>query len=186
MPTIDEILDAMPDEDTGTGRDYLVIDPVSRTITVPESEKVFGVTGDELADRKYFICPRYVGDGLDLAAMFLRVNWRNADGDEDGYLVTDDAVTGDYVTFSWLLDKRVVAYMGTIQFSVCADLPNTPDRRMPDWNTTKATGEVLEGLHPYDGEVEEETRDVVTQLRDMVAAQTAAVQASCTSRVPAQ
>lgn len=177
MATIDEILDAMPDENAETGRDYLVIDPLTRTIIVPGSESVFGVTGDELADRKYFMCPRYVGDGLDLAGMFIRVNYRNAGGDEDGYLVDDVAVVGDYVTFSWRLWPKVTEYMGTIHFGVCADLPNTAERRFPDWNTTMATGEVLEGLHPYDGAVEEETRDVVTQLRAETAAQTAAVTA---------
>lgn len=185
MATIDEILDAMPEEIAETGREYLVIDPVTRTITVPGSESVFGVTGDELADRKYFMCPRYVGDGLDLAGMFIRVNYRNAGGDEDGYLVDDVAVVGDYVTFSWRLWPKVTEYKGAIQFSVCADLPNTAERRFPDWNTTMATGEVLEGLHPYDGAVEEETRDVVTQLRAETAAQTAAVTACGAEQVQA-
>lgn len=185
MATIDEILDAMPEEDAETGRDYLVIDPLTRTIIVPGSESVFGVTGDELADRKYFMCPRYVGDGLDLAGMFIRVNYRNAGGDEDGYLVDDVAVVGDYVTFSWRLWPKVTEYKGPIQFSVCADLPNTAERRFPDWNTTMATGEVLEGLHPYDGAVEEETRDVVTQLRAETAAQTAAVTACGAEQVQA-
>lgn len=185
MATIDEILDGMPDENADTGRDYLVIDPLTRTITVPGSEMVFGVTGDELADRKYFMCPRYVGDGLDLAGMFIRVNYRNAGGDEDGYLVDDVAVVGDYVTFSWRLWPKVTEYKGAIQFSVCADLPNTAERRFPDWNTTTATGEVLEGLHPYDGAVEEETRDVVTQLRAETAAQTAAVAACGAEQVQA-
>lgn len=183
--TVDEILDAMPDEDAATGRDYLVIDPVARTITVPESEKTFGVTGDDIADRKYFICPRYVGDNLDLASMFIRVNYRNAGGDEDGYLVDDVTVSGNYVTFSWRLWPKVTEYKGAIQFGICADLPNTTDRRYPDWNTTMASGEVLEGLHPYDGDVEEETRDVVTQLRDTVTAQTGNVEAVGAAQVQA-
>lgn len=177
MATLDEILDAMPDEVAEAGREYLTIDPLSRTITVPESERIFAVTGDEYADRKYFRCPRIVGDGLDLAAMFVRVNFRNAGGDEDGYLVDDVAVAGDYVTFSWRLWPKVAEYIGTVQFSVCADLPDTEGRKMPDWNTTLASGEVLEGMHPYDGAVEEETSDVVTQLRAMTAAQTGAVEA---------
>lgn len=185
MPTLDEILDAMPDEQAEAGREYLIIDPLGRTITVPESERVFAVTGDEYADRKYFRCPRIVGDGLDLAAMFLRVNYRNAGGDEDGYLVEDVAVSGDYVTFSWLLAPKVAEYMGTLKFGVCADLPDTNDRKMPDWNTFLASGEVLEGMHPYDGEVEQETSDVVTQLRAMVTAQTGAVEAVGAQQVQA-
>lgn len=185
MANIDEIFAAMPAAAAEADREYLVIDPVTRTITVPDSERIFGVTGDELADRKYFMCPRYVGDGLDLAGMFIRVNYRNAGGDEDGYLVEDVAVVGDYVTFSWRLWPKVTEYKGAIQFGVCADLPNTTERRFPDWNTTMAGGEVLEGLHPYDGAVEEETRDVVTQLRAETEAQTAAVAACGAEQVQA-
>ena len=185
--TIDEILAAMPEPAAEGDHDYLVIDPVTRTISVPESEKVFGVTGDALADRKYFLCPRYVGDGLDLAGMFIRVNFRNANGEEDGYLVNDVAITddGEHITFSWQLWPKVAAYMGAIQFGVCTDLPNTADRKMPDWNTTMAEGEVLEGLHPDPGDVAGETSDVVTQLREEIAASTAAVEACGAEQIQA-
>ncbi len=185
--TIDEILATMPEPAAEGDHDYLVIDPVSRTISVPDTETIFGVTGDELADRKYFLCPRIVGDNLDLAGMFIRVNFRNANGEEDGYLVKDVAVTsdGDYITFSWQLWPKVAAYKGTIQFGICADLPNTSDRRFPDWNTTMANGEVLEGLDPDLGDVEAETSDVVTQLRAETAAQTAAVAACGEEQVQA-
>lgn len=181
--TIDDIFASMPEEDAATGRDYLVIDPAARSITVPESEKIFGVEGDEDAARKYFICPRYVGDNLDLAGMFLTVYWRNANGDADGYLVNDAQIDGDYVTFSWLLGPEVVAYKGAVQFSVCADLPNTPTKRRPDWNTTTASGEVLEGQHPDLGDVAGETSDVVTQLRAEIQASTAAVEAAGAAQV---
>ena len=181
--TIDEIFASMPEEDAATGRDYLVIDPAARSITVPESEKVFGVEGDEDAARKYFICPRYVGDDLDLAGMFLTVYWRNANGDEDGYLVEDVQANGEYVTFSWLLWPKVVAYKGAVQFAVCADLPNTAAKRRPDWNTTLAEGQVLEGMDPDLGDLETGSSDVLTQLREMVTAQTAAVEATGAAQV---
>lgn len=176
--TIDEIFAAMPAAAAEEGREYLVIDPVTRSITVPEAERIFGVESDADAARKYFICPRYVGDNLDLASMFLTVNYRNANGDEDGYPVDDVAVNGEYVTFSWQLWPKVVAYKGAVQFAVCADLPNSASRRGPDWNTTIAKGDVLEGLDPDRGDVEGETSDVVTALRAMVTAQTAAVEAT--------
>lgn len=181
--TIDEIFASMPEEDAATGRDYLVIDPAARSITVPESEKIFGVEGDEDAARKYFICPRYVGDNLDLAGMFLTVYWRNAGGDEDGYLVEDVQTKGEYVTFSWLLSEKAVAYKGAVQFAVCADLPNTATKRRPDWNTTLAEGEVLEGMDPDLGDLETGSSDVLTQLREMVTTQTAAVEATGAAQV---
>jgi hypothetical protein len=181
--TIDEIFATMADEGAEGGHEYLIIDPETRAITVPESERIFGVTGDELADRKYFMCPRYVGDGLDLAGMFLTVYFRTATDYEDGYLVDDVAVNGEYITFSWLLSSSVTEYKGTVQFSVCADLPNTAEKRRPDWNTTLASGEVLEGLDPDVGDVVGETSDLVTQLRAEIAASTAAVEAAGASQV---
>ena len=181
--TIDEIFAAMPAAAAEEGREYLVIDPVTRSITVPEAERIFGVESDADAARKYFICPRYVGDNLDLASMFLTVNYRNANGEEDGYPVDDVAVNGEYVTFSWQLWPKVVAYKGTVQFTVCATLPNSANRRGPDWNTTIAKGDVLEGLDPDRGDVEGETSDVVTALRAMVSAQTAAVEATGAAQV---
>lgn len=186
--TLDEIFDSMTDAAADAGYEYLVIDPDSRQIKVPEAEKIFGVVSDENAVRKYFLAPRYVGDNLDLAGMFLTVYFRNAAGEEDGYLVNDVQVVqgaAEYVTFSWELRPKVTAYMGTVQFSVCADLPNTGTHRRPDWNTTTAQGEVLEGLHPDAGDVEEGTSDVVAQLREMVTAQTAAVEATGAAQIDA-
>ena len=183
--TIDEIFAALPDEVAQDAHEYLVIDAASRTIMVPEAEKILGVEADGNAERKYFICPRYVGDHLDLASMFVTVNYRNADGYEDGYLVEDLAVNGDYVTFSWELWPNVTAYKGTVQFAVCADLPNHGSRRGPDWNTTTAQGEVLVGLDPDRGDLEEGASDVLTQLRDEVASQTAAVEGAGIAQVKA-
>lgn len=181
--TIDEILAAMPEPAADGDHEYLVIDPATRGITVPEAERVFGVTGDARGDRKYFICPRIVGAGLDLSTMFLRVNFRNANGEEDGYLVNDVAVEGEYVTFSWLLSPKATGYIGAVRFSVCASL--TKDGGI-DWNTTLASGDVLEGLHPDAGDgVEEQVSDVVTQLRAEIKAGTAAVAARGAEQVQA-
>lgn len=183
MQTIDEIFAAMPAEAAAVDYEYLVIDPVARTITVPDSEKVFGVESDGNAARKHFLCPRYVGDNLDLAGMFLAVNFRNANGEEEGYLVDDVAVQGEYVTFSWELWPKVTAYKGPVQFAVCADLPNTAEKKRPDWNTTLAEGDVLEGLDPDRGDVEGETSDAMTQLRAEIKASTAAVEATGAAQV---
>ena len=184
MVSLDEVLAAMPDEASVTYEE-LTIDAEKRRILVPEAEEIFGVEADEVAERKYFRCPRYVGDNLDLAGMFLTVYFRNANGDEDGYLVDDVAVDGDDITFSWLLSEKVTAYKGAVQFSVCADLPNTETKRRPDWNTTLAAGTVLEGLDPDVGDVEAGSSDVLTQLRETVQAQTAAVEAVGAAQIDA-
>jgi hypothetical protein len=173
MATLDEILDTMPDEAEDV-HEFLIIDAAARRILVPEAEAIFGVENDREAERKYFRGPRYVGDDLDLADMFLTVYFRNANGDEDGYLVDDVAVDGDDITFSWLLSEKVTAFPGEIQFAVCA--ARSKDGTDPDWNTTLASGTVLDGLHADPGDVEEQTSDVVTQLREEMAVQVQRVQ----------
>lgn len=172
--TIDDIFAALPEEPAQDAHEFLVIDPATRTIKVPASESIFGVEGDEDGERKYFISPRYVGDHLDLAACFLSIVYRNANGETDQYLVTDAAVNGEYVTFSWLLSEKVVKYKGAVQFRFDADTAAGPA-----WGTTMAQGTSLEGMEPEieASTVEEETSDVVTQLRDMVTRQTGNVEA---------
>ena len=182
MATLDEILDTMPDEAEDV-HGFLIIDAAARRILVPEAEAIFGVENDREAERKYFRCPRYVGDDLDLADMFLTVYFRNANGDEDGYLVDDVAVDGDDITFSWLLSEKVTAFPGEIQFAVCA--ARSKDGEDPDWNTTLASGTVLEGLHADPGDVEEQTSDVVTQLREEIKNSTAAVEAAGATQIDA-
>lgn len=178
--TIDEIFAALPEEVAQDVHEYLVIDPVTRTIQVPQAESIFGVEIDSDSERKYFICPRYVGDKLDLAACFLSIKYRNANGEKDEYLVEDTAVNGEYVTFSWLISEKVVKYKGVVQFRFYAD-PSTGKA----WGTTLAQGESLEGLEPDTDTVEEETSDVVTQLRAMVTQQTGNVEAVGAAQVAA-
>lgn len=180
--TIDDIFAALPEEPAQDAHEFLVIDPATRTIQVPDSESIFGVEGDEDGERKYFICPRYVGDHIDLAACFLSIVYRNANGETDQYLVNDAAVNGEYVAFSWLLSEKVVKYKGVVQFRFDADTAAGPA-----WGTTMAQGESLEGMEPEidASTVEEQTSDVVTQLRDMVTRQTGNVEAVGAAQVAA-
>ena len=87
MPTLDEIFAAMPDAAAEDTHEVLYIDPATRQIDVPDAEAILGVESDGKTERKYFACPRYVGAGIDLAACFLRVNYRNANNEVDAYLV---------------------------------------------------------------------------------------------------
>ena len=48
--------------------EYLIIDPSTRKITIPKSEQLFGVYGEGNIERKYFKCPKIVGDNVDLKA----------------------------------------------------------------------------------------------------------------------
>lgn len=175
MATLDEIFAAMPDPAAAGTHELLIIDPDGREIYVPDSEKLFGVEHDGNAETKYFQCPRYVGNGIDLAACFLRINFQNANGERDGYLVKDTAVNGEHIYFSWELWPKVTQYKGTVQFILCASLPGST--KSNDWHTTLAQGEVLEGLEPDAEAAAAATADVIAQLLATVAAQEANVEA---------
>lgn len=140
--------------------DIFEIDPETRVITVPASEKLFGVANDGNSERKHFRCPKIVGDNIDLSTMHLYINYQNANGQKYPYLVEDIRTDGDYITFSWLIGPDVVEYKGQIKYIVCA---KKGDGTIPEWNTTIAEGTVLEGLEATD-EVVERNPDIITQL----------------------
>ena len=138
--------------------DIFEIDPESRVIAVPVSEKLFGVANDGNAERKHFKCPKIVGDNIDLSTMHLYVNYQNANGQKYPYLVEDIQTDGDYITFSWLIGPDVVEYKGQIKFIICAKNGATTE-----WNTTLAEGTVLEGLEATD-EVVDRNPDIIEQI----------------------
>lgn len=140
--------------------DIFEINPETRMITVPESEKIFGVSNDGNSERKHFRCPKVVGDNIDLSTMHLYINYQNANGQKYPYLVEDIRTDGDYITFSWLIGPDVVAYKGQIKFIVCA---KKGDGTIPEWNTTIAEGTVLEGLEATD-EVVDRNPDIIEQI----------------------
>ena len=140
--------------------DIFEINPETRVITVPASEKLFGVANDGNTERKHFRCPKVVGNNIDLSTMHLYINYQNANGDKYPYLVEDVQTDGDYITFSWLIGPDVVAYKGQVKFIVCA---KKGDGTISEWNTTLAEGTVLEGLEAED-EVVERNPDIITQL----------------------
>nr|DAQ27010.1 MAG TPA: GDSL like Lipase Acylhydrolase [Caudoviricetes sp.] len=154
--TLEEALEASGAEPVN---DIFLINPETRTITVPETEKIFGVSHDGNTERKHFRCPKVVGDNIDLSTMHLYINYQNANGDKYPYLVEDIRTDGDYITFSWLIGPDVVAYKGQIKFIVCAK----GDGTIPEWNTTLTEGTVLEGLEATD-EVVERNPDIIAQL----------------------
>ena len=140
--------------------DIFQINQENRAITVPESERIFGVSHDGNTERKHFRCPKIVGDNIDLSTMHLYINYQNANGQKYPYLVEDVQTDGDCITFSWLISPDVVAHKGQVKFIVCA---KKGDGTIPEWNTTIAEGTVLEGLEATD-EVVERNPDIIEQI----------------------
>lgn len=152
--------------------DYLIIDDNSREIYVPSGELLFGVTNDEKTERKYFQCPRIVGDNVDLTQYQLYINYQNANGEKDKYIVTDVKVVDDNITFTWLLSRKVTEYQGNISFIVCARNVDSLGNITNEWNTAIATGTCVAGLEVDDltpGE-QEQARDYFLQLEQELSA----------------
>lgn len=138
MPTTEELLEQLEAE-AQSETPVCVIDPETRTITVPPEYQLLGVENDKRVERLYFQCPKIVGDNQDLSQGYqLFMNYQNANGDPDAYHIDDMEIDGDNITFSWLLEENVTKYRGDIQFAFGAiipgDAPEDPDKNR--WNTT--------------------------------------------------
>lgn len=166
MPTTEELL-AQLEAEAQTETPVCVIDPETRTITVPPEYQLLGVENDKRVERITFRCPKIVGDNQDLSQNYqLFINYQNANGDPDAYHVEDMEVDGDNITFSWLLEENVTKYRGDIQFAFGAIIPgdeaNDPDKSR--WNTTINTDcTVLTGLKSTQ-QVAESNPDALAQI----------------------
>ena len=145
-----------------------IIDPETRTISIPTTYQLLGVESDEKVERIEFQCPKIVGDNIDLSQLQIRINYQNAGNEKDQYIVDDVATDGDNIKFSWLLSRKVTAYRGTVQFIVCAVKVNDDATITNEWNTTLAQAQVLQGLEVDTPEPSEEQSDVITQLMQML------------------
>ena len=156
MPTVDELLNASNEVTTCT------INPDTREIIVPEKYKILGVFSDEKVTKIPFTCPKVVGNNVDLTEYNLYINYQNASGGSNAYLIDDIAVSGDNITFSWLLSRYVTMSPGVVKYSFCAKKSNG-DTISNEWNTTIATGVVIQGLEAT-LEIIEENPDIIEAL----------------------
>lgn len=169
MATADEVLKEMDNvSETNNDSPVCVIDPETRTITVPPEYQLLGVESDEKVERLYFQCPNIVGDNVDLSQLILFINYQNAGQEIDAYKITDVETYGDNITFSWLLDRKVTAYRTTQQnklgFSFCAQKADDDGTLTQEWNTTVNTEcSVLEGLEAQE-HIEEENSSAIAQI----------------------
>lgn len=168
MPSVEELLSQTSEEVeiyADTGIEYCTVDDDTRLVTVPDKYKKLGVESDEKAKRIWFRFPKLVGNnGVDLSAIGVRVNYRNANGDGDIYIVEDLTTDGDYVIFSWELTRKVTAYKGNVSFVVCAVKSATDGTIKNEWNTTlNKECEVLEGLEVTE-QIAQENPDIIEYI----------------------
>lgn len=140
---------------------YLEINADDRSIIIPAGENLLGVENDNKGARKYFICPKIVGDNIDLTKSDVYINVQNASGGKSGkdrYPVQNMTASGDNVTFEWVLERKVTSYKGSVRFAVCVREKGTER----EWHTTFATGNALEGEELFEpAELEARGQDFI-------------------------
>lgn len=169
-------LEENPDAYTAPVNDVITIDPETKTINLPSSEVLFGTEEEQGVERKYFKCPRIVGDNIDLSThqiyiSYMAVKDKNAtfipNSIPQSYWCDDVALdeTGNYITFSWLLSGNVLASRGFVGFAVIAKSVEG-DILKTRWKTAPAVGTVLMTLPDAGEGIAELYPDIITQLLD--------------------
>ena len=157
MPTATELLS------TEACDDILVVDLESRTIVIPKTVSVLGVEADDETRILHFQVPQYYCN-VDLSEFSIRVNYKNANGEPDMYLVLNKVVENGLIKFDWVVGRHAFAKKGNVSFSVCCkELFGGVVKR--EFNTTPARLPVLEGLETGESIVSEHL-DVFEQLRE--------------------
>lgn len=144
----------------------------TRDIVVPDEYHIFGVESDENVTRIPFICPKIVGDNVDLTGYSIYINYINGAGLGGIYVVDDVVARGDNITFSWLLSRNVTAKAGTVSYIICAKKSGTDTKVTNEWNTKIATGTVSSGIETYDTVVQQSS-DVINKLLKLTQGQSA-------------
>jgi hypothetical protein len=101
-----------------------VIDPVTRSISNQDSQKLMLIRGDHKSERFTFEVPRFI-EGHDMSLCnVVRIHYINTNSKTravmaDVYEPTDmSAQPGNIVTFSWLIGRSATTFAGTLAFSI--------------------------------------------------------------------
>lgn len=166
MATVEEVLADTSQLDYLDDDIQYVIDEDLRTIMIPSDGVILGVQGDKNINRVNFQMPRYY-NGFDMSEFDVRVNYKNANGDKNFYIVKDATVRGDMIYFTWLVDPYATAYIGMVQFVVRLF---KLDEENGDhiFYTTHNSAEVLEGLMVDEQLTEEEYSDWSSKLQQEI------------------
>lgn len=139
------------------------IDSNTREIIFLDNSECFGVEFDKNTQRIEFSCPKIVGDNLDLTKCVCRINYMNAKGYRDSYLIDDILADGDNITFTWKLKGKVTAGRGNCYFIFCARQVKENGVIEKEWNTTVAKASIKRGLET-NSHIEEEYSDILESI----------------------
>ena len=139
------------------------IDSNTREIIFLDNSECFGVEFDKNTQRIEFSCPKIVGDNLDLTKCICRINYMNAKGYRDSYLIDDVLADGDNITFTWKLKGKVTVGRGNCLFIFCARYVTENGIIEKEWNTTVAKASIKRGLET-NSHIEEEYSDILESI----------------------
>lgn len=142
----------------------------SRVVVVPDRYKTFGVEEDTNVERVKFKFPKIVRGNVDLTTLNLRINFQNASGGLDKYVVDDVAESDDgYITFSWVIQGGVTPQSGQISFVVQAVKVTSNGNVEKKWSTTlNKVGQVLEGLEVDETTIAQQNPDIIEQILQLL------------------
>ena len=107
MPTALELLS------TEACDDILVVNLETREIIIPKNVSILGVEADDETRILHFQVPRYYCN-VDLSEFAIRVNYRNAKGEGDMYIVTETLIEDDMIRFDWVVGRNAFAKKGNV------------------------------------------------------------------------
>ena len=142
--------------------DRIIIDDNLRTMSIPADIVLLGVESDDDVNKILFQMPKEYS-GFDLSEFSARINYMNANGDGDIYVVEDLEVDGDdpsKMNFTWLVGRTACMYQGNTEFIVCLKMFDEEGDVVQEFNTTVYSLPVLRGL--------ETTEAVVQQNADII------------------
>lgn len=164
MATAEEILkQAAADGVVATEtKSYLTIDLETRVISVPSDIKNLGVESDDEVKRLWFKMPRFYHDN-DFSEFTFRINYTNANGDDDVYGIEGLNVGENELTFSWLVGRYALTAKGTVEFSLCLTITDENAVIDREFNTTTCLLPVLKGLEAAEA-IKEDEKDIVQAI----------------------
>lgn len=144
----------------------IIIDNDLRTMSIPSDLTLLGVESDDDVKKIEFQMPKTYC-GFDLSEFEVRVNYMNAHGDGDLYIADDVTVSGDNLTFTWLVGRSACMYKGLTQFIVCLKKFDSNSVVVQEFNTTVYSLPVLKGLETTEI-VEQQNPDIIEYILKLI------------------
>lgn len=149
--------------------EYIVINDDLRTMQIPSSIVLLGVESDDDVNKIPFQMPKEYC-GFDLSTFEARINYMNANGIGDIYIVDDleeDDDDPSLMNFTWLVGRNACAYKGNTKFIVCLKKFDENQNVVQEFNTTVYSLPVLEGLETTDA-VEQQNADIIEYILNLL------------------